>query len=233
MIRLDKFLAQMNIGTRSEVKNAIRKGKVLVNGEVCKNADIKIDETSDVVSYENCEIIYEKFVYYMLNKPAGVVSATKDNLDKTVLDLMCDVKKKDVFPVGRLDKDTEGLLLLTNDGDLAHKLLSPKNHIPKTYFVRTRDVVTQEQLNLLEKGIDIGEDTLTMPALTEYINDNEIFLTIYEGKFHQVKRMFKALGNEVVYLKREKMGNLTLDENLENGEYRKLTMDEIEMLYNM
>lgn len=233
MIRLDKFLAQMNIGTRSEVKNAIRKGKVLVNGEVCKNADIKIDETSDVVSYENCEIIYEKFVYYMLNKPAGVVSATKDNLDKTVLDLMCDVKKKDVFPVGRLDKDTEGLLLLTNDGDLAHKLLSPKNHIPKTYFVRTRDVVTQEQLNLLEKGIDIGEDTLTMPALTEYINDNEIFLTIYEGKFHQVKRMFKALGNEVIYLKREKMGNLTLDENLENGEYRKLTTDEIEMLYNM
>ena len=230
MIRLDKFLAQMNMGTRSEVKNAIRKGKVWVNGEVCKNADAKIDENSDVVCYENCEIIYEKFVYYMLNKPAGVVSATKDNLDKTVLDLLCDVKKQDVFPVGRLDKDTEGLLLLTNDGELSHKLLAPKNHIPKTYFVRTKEIVTKEQLNLLEKGVDIGEDALTMPALTELICDNEMLLTIYEGKFHQVKRMLKAVGNEVVYLKRKKMGELSLDENLKIGEYRKLTTDEIEML---
>ena len=230
VIRLDKFLAQMNMGTRSEVKNAIRKGNVLVNSEVCKNADIKIDENSDVVCYENCEVIYEKFVYYMLNKPAGVVSATKDNLDKTVMDLLCDVKKQDIFPVGRLDKDTEGLLLLTNDGELAHKLLAPKNHIPKTYFVRTKEEVTKEQLELLENGVDIGEDTLTMPALTEQICDNEILLTIYEGKFHQVKRMLKAVNNEVVYLKRQKMGDLLLDESLKKGEYRKLTADEIGLL---
>jgi 16S rRNA pseudouridine516 synthase len=230
VIRLDKFLAQMNMGTRSEVKNAIRKGKVLLNGEICKNADIKIDENLDVVCYENYEVIYEKFVYYMLNKPAGVVSATKDNLDKTVMDLLCDVKKQDVFPVGRLDKDTEGLLLLTNDGELAHKLLAPKNHIPKTYFVRTKEEVTKEQLELLENGVDIGEDTLTMPALTEKICDNEILLTIYEGKFHQVKRMLKAVNNEVVYLKRQKMGDLLLDESLKKGEYRKLTADEIGLL---
>ena len=230
VIRLDKFLAQMNMGTRSEVKNVIRKGRVLVNGVVCKNADIKIDENTDVVCFDNCEINYEKFVYYMLNKPAGVVSATKDNLDKTVLDLLYDVKKPDIFPVGRLDKDTEGLLLLTNDGELAHKLLAPKSHIPKTYFVRTQEVVTKEQLYLLEKGVDIGEDDLTMPALTEQICDNEILLTIYEGKFHQVKRMLKAVGNKVIYLKREKMGNLSLDEDLKSGGYRKLTPKEIEML---
>lgn len=230
MIRLDKFLAQMNMGTRSEVKNAIRKGKVLVNGQVCKDADIKIDENIDIVCYENHEIIYEKFVYYMLNKPAGVVSATKDNLDRTVLDLLGDEKKQDVFPVGRLDKDTEGLLLLTNDGEMAHKLLSPKKHIPKTYFVRTKEVVTKEQLNFLESGVDIGEDVLTMPALAEQICENEILLTIYEGKFHQVKRMLKAVGNEVIYLKREKMGALLLDSSLKSGEYRKLTIKEIEML---
>ena len=232
MIRLDKFLAQMNMGTRSEVKNAIRKGKVTVNGEICKNADTKIDEIADVVCYENIQVCYEKYVYYMLNKPAGVVSATKDNHDKTVLDLLQGENLQDVFPVGRLDKDTEGLLLLTNDGDLAHKLLSPKKHIPKTYFVRTKDVVTKDQLEALEHGVDIGEEALTMPAQTEMLAENEIFLTIYEGKFHQVKRMLKAVGNEVIYLKRQKMGKLLLDETLELGEYRKLTTKEIELLNN-
>lgn len=232
MIRLDKFLAQMNMGTRSEVKNAIRKGKVTVNGEICKNADVKIDEIADVVCFENTQICYEKYVYFMLNKPAGVVSATKDNHDKTVLDLLHGENLQDVFPVGRLDKDTEGLLLLTNDGELAHKLLSPKKHIPKTYFVRTKETVTSEQLEALERGVDIGEDALTLPAQAEMIAEKEIFLTIYEGKFHQVKRMLKAVGNEVVYLKRQKMGNLLLDETLKLGEYRKLTTEEIEILNN-
>ena len=232
MIRLDKFLAQMNMGTRSEVKNAIRKGKVTVNGEICKNADVKIDEMADVVCFENTQICYEKYVYFMLNKPAGVVSATKDNHDKTVLDLLHGENLQDVFPVGRLDKDTEGLLLLTNDGELAHKLLSPKKHIPKTYFVRTKEAVTSEQLEALERGVDIGEDALTLPAQAEMIAEKEIFLTIYEGKFHQVKRMLKAVGNEVVYLKRQKMGNLLLDETLKLGEYRKLTTEEIEILNN-
>ena len=232
MIRLDKFLAQMNMGTRSEVKNAIRKGKVTVNGEICKNADVKIDEIADVVCFENTQICYEKYVYFMLNKPAGVVSATKDNHDKTVLDLLHGENLQDVFPVGRLDKDTEGLLLITNDGELAHKLLSPKKHIPKTYFVRTKETVTSEQLEALERGVDIGEDALTLPAQAEMIAEKEIFLTIYEGKFHQVKRMLKAVGNEVVYLKRQKMGNLLLDETLKLGEYRKLTTEEIEILNN-
>ena len=232
MIRLDKFLAQMNMGTRSEVKNAIRKGKVTVNGEICKNADVKVDEEKDIICYENKELHYEKYVYFMLNKPAGVVSATKDNFDKTVLDLLKDENVQDVFPVGRLDKDTEGLLLLTNDGDLAHNLLSPKKHVPKTYFVRTKEVVTKDQLEMLERGVDIGEDTLTLPAQSEMITDNEIFLTIYEGKFHQVKRMLKAVGNEVVYLKREKMGELSLDKKLKLGEYRRLTIEEIKLLNN-
>lgn len=230
MIRLDKFLAQMNIGTRSEVKNAIRKGKVSVNGEVCKTVDAKIDENKDVVFYENQEVKFEQYVYYMLNKPAGVVSATKDNLDETVLDLLKEVNIKDVFPVGRLDKDTEGLLLLTNDGDLAHKLLSPRKHICKTYFVRTKNPVTDEQLKMLEAGVDIGEESLTMPAETTKEDEKQLLLTIYEGKFHQVKRMLKAVGNEVVYLERIKMGPLSLDKNLKRGEFRKLTSYEVELL---
>lgn len=230
MIRLDKFLAQMNIGTRSEVKTAIKKGKVTINGDICKNADIKINEALDVICFENKEIAYEKFVYYMLNKPAGVVSATKDNVDKTVLDLMMDVPNRDLFPVGRLDKDTEGLLLLTNDGELAHNLLSPKKHISKTYCVLTKEDITDEQLEQLEKGVDIGEATMTLPAKAQKYGEKELFLTIYEGKFHQVKRMLKAVGNEVVYLERRKMGQLSLDENLPRGKYRKLTAEEVRLL---
>lgn len=230
MIRLDKFLSQMNIGTRSEVKNAIRKGKVTINGEVCKNADAKIDENSDVICFEGREITFEKYVYYMLNKPAGVVSATKDNLDTTVLELLSDVPNRDIFPVGRLDKDTEGLLLLTNDGELAHNLLSPKKHISKTYLVHTKDDITSEQIKKLEAGVDIGEDALTMLAEAKITGEKELLLTIYEGKFHQVKRMLKAVDNEVVYLERKKMGQLSLDESLKRGEYRKLTMEEIDLL---
>lgn len=230
MIRLDKFLSQMNMGTRSEVKNAIRKGKVSVNGILCKNADEKIAEETDVVYYEGQPVIYERFVYYMLNKPAGVVSATKDNLDKTVLDLLENVQTKDLFPVGRLDKDTEGLLILTNDGEMAHNLLSPKKHISKTYRVLTKASITQEQIKKLEQGVDIGEDIITMPAKVQKSDDKELLLTICEGKFHQVKRMLKAVGNEVVYLERRTMGVLSLDENLERGEYRKLTTEEVLLL---
>lgn len=222
----------MNIGTRSEVKTAVKKGKVCVNGIICKNPDIKIDETADEITYENQVVSYEKYVYYMLNKPAGVVSATKDNLDKTVMDLFHDVPLKDLFPVGRLDKDTEGLLLITNDGELAHNLLSPKKHISKMYRVITGDVITDLQINALEKGVDIGEDKMTLPAIVDKTGSNEIFLTIYEGKFHQVKRMLKSVGNEVTYLERLKMGELMLDASLERGAYRKLTLEEIELLKN-
>ncbi len=230
MIRLDKYLAQMNIGTRSEVKNIIKKGRVTIDGCVCKDAERKIEESKEVVCVDNIEVLYEKFVYFMLNKPAGVVSATKDNIDKTVLDLLENETYKDIFPVGRLDKDTEGLLILTNDGELAHNLLSPKKHISKTYRVKTKEIVTQSQTERLEQGVDIGEEKPTLPAKVQILNEYEILLTIYEGKFHQVKRMLKAVGNEVVYLERVKMGELSLDTNLQRGSYRKLNPWEIELL---
>ena len=226
MIRLDKFLCEMEIGTRSQVKDIIKKGMVSIDGEVIKKADYKFDENSARVCVKDKEISYQKYFYYMLNKPAGVVSATTDNHDKTVLDLLKDASGKDLFPVGRLDKDTEGLLLITNDGELSHNLLSPKKHVEKTYLVKTGETVTTDMIQALEQGVDIGEEKLTLPAKVKVIEEKEIELTITEGKFHQVKRMLKAVGNEVVYLKRLSMGNLKLDEALRLGEYRSLTEKE-------
>ncbi len=231
-MRLDKFLCDMNIGTRSEVKNEIKKGKVSVNGEIAKKPDIQIKEKEDIICYLGKEISYAKFRYFMLNKPAGVVSATTDAKDKTVLDLLCNEGIKDLFPVGRLDKDTEGLLIITNDGDLAHRLLSPKKHVPKTYYCQLRFPIDEKALRELEEGVDIGEKTSTLPAKAEKLSDTEINLTICEGKFHQVKRMLMAVNNEVIYLKRIQMGNLNLDDNLMLGEYRSLNEEEIEGLMN-
>ena len=227
MIRLDKFLCEMEIGTRSQVKDIVKKGMVSVDGEVIKKADYKFDETAAKVCVNGKELSYQKFYYYMLNKPQGVVSATTDNHDKTVLDLLKDAPGKDLFPVGRLDKDTEGLLLITNDGELSHNLLSPKKHVDKTYLVETKEFVTEEMILKLEQGVDIGEEKLTLPAKVNQLEDKKIELTITEGKFHQVKRMLKAVENEVVYLKRLSMGSLTLDEELPLGEYRSLTEGEI------
>ena len=175
------------------------------------------------------EIAYEKMVYYMLNKPQGVVSATEDRRDRTVLELIQEKKRKDLFPVGRLDKDTEGLLLITNDGELAHNLLAPKKHVDKKYFVRLKNALSEENRKHLEEGVDIGEDKLTMPSQVFLLNEekNEVEIIIREGKFHQIKRMFHAVGNEVVFLKRLSMGSLVLDENLLPGEYRLLTPEEI------
>lgn len=230
MIRLDKFLCEMEIGTRSQVKDMVKKGMISVNGEVIKKADYKFDETTAKVMVNGKEISYQKFFYYMLNKPAGVVSATTDHLDKTVLDLLKDAPGKELFPVGRLDKDTEGLLLITNDGELSHNLLSPKKHVDKTYLVKALEPVTREMIKSLEQGVDIGEEKLTLPARVNPIGEKEIELTITEGKFHQVKRMLKAVGNEVVYLKRLSMGSLKLDETLELGKYRALYEEEIKEL---
>ena len=230
VIRLDKFLCEMEIGTRSYVKDLVKKGMVTVDGEVIKKADYKFDETASKVCVREKEVSYQKFFYYMLHKPAGVVSATVDNHDKTVLDILKDAPGKNLFPVGRLDKDTEGLLLITNDGELSHNLLSPKKHVDKTYLVKTKVNVTKEMIQELEKGVDIGEENPTMPAKVELLDDKELKLTIMEGKFHQVKRMLKAVENEVVYLKRLSMGTLRLDENLALGEYRCLTVKEIEDL---
>ena len=230
MIRLDKFLCEMEIGTRSQVKEIVKKGMVSVDGEVIKKADYKFDETAAKVLVNGKEFSYQKFYYYMLNKPQGVVSATTDNRDKTVLDLLKDAAGKELFPVGRLDKDTEGLLLITNDGELGHNLLSPKKHVDKTYLVETKEMVTSQMVQMLEHGVDIGEEKLTLPAKVKLLEDKKIELTITEGKFHQVKRMLKAVENEVAYLKRLSMGSLVLDENLELGEYRCLTEEEVSKL---
>ena len=229
--RLDKFLCDAGIGTRSEVKNLIKKGRVCVNQTPAKNADIKIDESVDVVTFDGKAVTLVGLVYYMLHKPAGYLSATTDSRDLTVLDLLKDAPGKDLSPVGRLDKDTEGLLLITNDGDLAHRLLSPRKHVDKTYLVHARDKITPEMAQKLEQGVDIGDEKPTLPAKTALLDDEkQLLLTITEGRFHQVKRMLAAVGNEVIYLKRLSMGPLTLDSALEKGQWRELTLAEKESL---
>lgn len=233
MIRLDKYLADMGIGTRSELKKMIRNGRVQVDGKVEKKPEAKIDETKQKVVCDGKEVGYEAKEYYMLHKPAGVVSATKDAKEKTVLNLITDKKRKDLFPVGRLDKDTEGLLLITNDGELSHRLLSPRKHVDKIYYARIQGKVTTEDVEKFADGLDIGDDALTKPAKLEILKsgeESEIRLTITEGRFHQVKRMFQAVGKEVIYLKRLSMGTLVLDESLPKGAYRPLTIEEIEKL---
>ena len=230
MIRLDKFLCEMEAGTRSQVKEMIKKGMVSVNDEIIKKSDYKLEESCDIVCLSGREIRYQKFFYYMLHKPAGVVSATEDKHDKTVLDLLKEAEGKNLFPVGRLDKDTEGLLLITNDGELGHNLLSPRKQVEKTYFVETKYDITEQMVNLLEKGVDIGEEKLTLPAKVKIVQTRKMELRITEGKFHQVKRMLKAVDNEVIYLKRLSMGSLILDKNLPVGQYRSLTEQEIQSL---
>lgn len=234
-LRLDKYLADMGVGSRSELKNWIRKGRVKINGEIVDKPETKVNLQTDEISFDDKKINYVEYLYYMLHKPAGVVSATMDNLSKTVLDLIEDKQGKDLFPVGRLDKDTEGLLLITNDGDLAHQLLSPKKHVDKVYYAKVKGKVTSEDGQAFENGVDIGEESLTMPAKLAILVSGEISeieLTIQEGKFHQVKRMFEAVDKEVIYLKRLSMGGLTLDPNLALGEYRELTAEEITCLKN-
>lgn len=230
-MRIDKYLANMGVGTRKEVKDYISKGFILVNGEVVKKATQQINENEDKIEYKNQEIIYKPYIYLMLNKPQGVISATKD-YSKTVIDLLEEkYQNKDIFPVGRLDKDTEGFLLLTNDGKLAHELLSPKKKVNKKYFVRVEKELKKEDIQVFENGVYLDkENYLTKPAKLEILSDNEAFVTIQEGKYHQVKRMFHAVDNSVIYLKRISMGELSLDENLKLGEYRELTDEEINLL---
>ena len=233
MIRLDKFLADMSLGTRSEVKKEIKKGSVQVNGTTVKNPECKIDTGKDLVSVKGRQVSYARLEYYMLNKPAGVVSATEDKRDKTVVDLITEKKRKDLFPVGRLDKDTEGLLLITNDGELAHRLLSPRKHVDKVYYARIRGRVTDEDREAFARGMDIGDDRPALPEELEILDageTSEVRVTLREGRFHQVKRMFRAVGKEVVYLKRLSMGSLALDEGLAPGEYRRLTEEEVKKL---
>ena len=228
-MRIDKYLADMNIGTRSEVKELIRKKLVTVNDSVVTDSGLQVGD-SDRVAVRGVPLEYEEFRYFMLNKPAGVVSATEDNYDKTVLDLLQGENTKGLFPVGRLDKDTEGLLLITNDGDMAHRMLSPKKHVEKCYYVELEYPITKEDIKELAEGVDIGDDELTKPARISAITTTSIYLTITEGRFHQVKRMMKAVNNEVTYLKRVSFGPLELDKELALGAYRRLEDDEILML---
>lgn len=231
-MRLDKYLSDMKCGTRSQLKKDIKNGLVTVNGSVIRQNDYQIDEKKDSVYYQNKPCVYEKYVYYMLNKPSGVICATEDKKEKTVVSILSETGRNDLFPVGRLDKDTEGLLILTNDGALAHKLLSPSRHVDKVYECMLAAPVTKEQTLSLEQGVDIGEKRKTKPAKVSVLEPNKILLTITEGKFHQVKRMLYAVGNEVTHLKRLRMGALSLDEKLQPGEYRKLKKEEIALLQN-
>lgn len=227
MIRLDRFLCEAGAGTRSDVKKLIKGGRVTVNGAVVKNADEKVGESAGIC-LDGKALSLTGLVYYLLHKPAGVVTATRDAHEKTVLDLMKEAPGKDLFPVGRLDKDTEGLLLITNDGDLAHRLLSPKKHVDKTYLVRTRRPVTAQMCRQLAEGVDIGDEKPTLPAKVKPVPGSleELLLTIQEGRFHQVKRMLMAVENEVVYLKRLSMGPLWLEDSLKKGCFRPLTEEE-------
>ena len=239
-IRLDKYLADMKVGSRAEVKQLIRKGRITVDDQPATKPEQKIEPGVSRVFLDREEIGYVEKEYWMLNKPMGVVSATEDKQFATVVSLIKDAKRKDLFPVGRLDKDTEGLLLLTNDGSLAHHLLSPKKHVDKTYFARIEGIVTNEDVKAFEEGLDIGEEKNTMPAGLEILESEDllegqskILVTIQEGKFHQVKRMFEALGKKVLFLRRISMGPLVLDERLKPGEARKLTKEEIQLLKSL
>ncbi len=231
-MRLDKLLADAGCGSRSEVKNYIRKGLVKVNDTVLKSPESQVTE-DDHILYNGTPVIYERFVYYMLNKPAGVITATKDRAERTVLDLLTGVNLKDVAPVGRLDKDTEGLLLLTNDGALAHRLLSPSHHVAKKYLVYLEHPVSGEEADRIKNGLPIGAGEVSGSAQFAQADDSDpchVYLTITEGKFHEVKRIFEAVQNHVLFLKRISMGSLLLDEKLPTGAYRRLTAEEIKAL---
>jgi len=241
MLRIDKYLADCGIGTRSEVKKYIKAKQITVNGEVVAKPEQKIAENVAVVCFKGQPITYEKYVYYLFHKPAGCVTAKQDNVHKTVMEYFPEeIRAKDISPVGRLDLDTEGLLLFTNDGPLTHHLLSPTHHIPKTYYAILDKEVPETAVELFKNGVDIGDDKLTLPAelviLPASVNDAgeatySAELTIHEGRFHQVKRMFEAVGCTVTYLKRLSMGRLALGE-LKKGEYRKLTEKEVINLQN-
>jgi len=234
-MRLDKCLADCGLGTRSEVKSLLKAKRITVNGKVVNNGKVQVNPETDEILFDGEKIQYEEFVYIMMNKPKGVVSATEDNLHKTVLDLIDPLYfKKRVFPVGRLDIDTHGLLLLTNDGELAHRLLSPKKHVTKIYQARVEGVMTEEDAVAFEKGIVLSDGTECMPARLDILSTTQdesiVQIHLKEGKFHQVKRMVKACGKTVVDLQRLTMGPLKFDESLALGESRPLTEEELESL---
>ena len=234
-MRLDKYLSDMGAGTRSELKKEIRRSGVSVDGTLVTDPGFSVSASSRVV-FRGSVISYEEFVYYMLNKPAGIISASEDNREATVVDLIPEPKRRDLFPVGRLDRDTEGLLIITNDGALSHRLLSPKHHVDKVYYVRVSGILTDNDVELFSDGLVLTDGLECLPAdlkilsVSEDDYTSEAEVTIREGKFHQVKRMFSSIGAEVLYLKRLSMGPVVLDPELSPGESRRLTADEMSLL---
>lgn len=233
-LRVDKVLSTIGCGSRADLKRYCKYGMISVNGEVVNNPGFQVNPEVDEILFDGEKITYREFIYIMLNKPDGYISATFDKHDPIVLDLIDpSYLIYEPFPVGRLDKDTEGLLILTNDGQLSHRVLSPKKHVPKTYYAKVEGIVTQDDIIAFEKGVTLDDGYETMPAQLKILKSDEISeieLTIHEGKYHQVKRMFESVNKRVVYLKRLSMGKLNLDESLELGEYRELTIEEIKLM---
>lgn len=230
IVRIDKILSELGFGSRQEIKKYVKAGKIRINDNIAKKPEEKINSEVDKLFFDGKEVEVEEFETFILYKPAGYVCATKDNVHKTVMELI-DSKRKNIVPVGRLDLDTEGILILTNDGNLNHRLVSPSSHVDKTYYAIFEGKLNENALEMTKNGLDIGEGEVSKPAKLEIISSNEIMLTIHEGKFHQVKRMVKALGGEVTYLKRVAFGGLRLEDlKLKKGESRKITEIEMEML---
>jgi pseudouridylate synthase len=230
IVRVDKILSELGFGSRQEIKKYVKAGKVRINDNIVKKPEEKLNSEKDKLYFEGKEVEVEEFETFILYKPAGYVCATNDNVHKTVMELI-DSKRKNIVPVGRLDLDTEGILILTNDGALNHRLVSPASHVDKTYYAVFEGKLDENAVEMTKNGLDIEEGEVSKPAKLEIISDNEILLTIHEGKFHQVKRMVKALGGEVTYLKRVAFGGLILDDlKLNKGESRKITEIEMEML---
>ena len=231
-MRIDKFLSNMGIASRTESSKAARGGLILVNGAPVKKADVHIDPEKDIITYCGRKIEYRKYTYILMNKPDGVVSATEDGKDKTVIDLLPEeLQKLNLFPCGRLDKHTLGLVMLTDDGDLAHRLLSPKHHVKKKYYFQSKFSLTEEEKAYLEKGATLEDGYITKPSEIELLDDKKSgYITLVEGKYHQIKRMLESVNNKITYLERITFGPLVLDENLARGEWRFLTENEIKEL---
>ena len=230
IVRVDKILSELGFGSRQEIKKYVKAGKVRINDNIVKKPEEKLNSKKDKLYFEGIEVEVEEFETFILYKPAGYVCATKDNVHKTVMELI-DSKRKNIVPVGRLDLDTEGILILTNDGALNHRLVSPASHVDKVYYAKFDGALPSDAIERTAKGLDIGDGEVSKPAKLEILSDDEVLLTIHEGKFHQVKRMVKALGGEVTYLKRVAFGGLILDDlKLKKGESRKITEIEMEML---
>ncbi|AEF16124.1 pseudouridine synthase Rsu [Thermoanaerobacterium xylanolyticum LX-11] len=233
-MRIDKLLSNMGYGSRKEIKNFIKECLVAINDVIIDDPGFTVQPDKDVITFRNEKVSYKEYIYIMMNKPKGVICATYDPSERTVVDLLPHhIKSRKVFPAGRLDKDTEGLLLITNDGELSHKLLSPKKHVFKKYYAEVLGFIDEDDASLFSEGILLDDGYKTMPATLEIIssgNISKVYISIREGKYHQIKRMFEAIDSKVIYLKRLSIGKLKLDENLKEGEWRELNEEEIKLL---